>query len=348
MATTSISIIKKLTLLFLVVGGLIFAKPFLMPLCIGGILATLFLPFCNWMEQKRLPKGLAVFICFITLLIIITGILLLLGFKVAELLTDVALLKQKAITIVAQIKNYIFNHLGISIAKQTQILKAEQPSVGGIMQTVVSSVSATLANMSLVFIYFLFLLFYRLHLKQFLLKLVKPAQRHATEPIIGSVAKVSQQYMLGMFKMIVCLWLLYGIGFSVLGVKNAIFFAILCGVLEIVPYVGNLTGSVLTLLVAALHDASPSVLGGIVLIYVSIQLFQGWILEPLILGAQVKINALFTIIALVLGQLIWGIAGIVLAIPLTAMFKIICDHVEALQPYGFLIGEVKKQKHASK
>ncbi|MBC7652576.1 MAG: AI-2E family transporter, partial [Deinococcales bacterium] len=301
MAITSISIIKKLTLLFLVVGGLIIAKPFLMPLFIGGILATLFLPFCNWMEKKRLTKGLAVFICFITLLIIISGIVLILGFKVAELLTDVAILKQKATALIEHIQGYIFNHLGISIAKQSQILEDEQPSVGGIMQTLVSSVSGILANMSLVFIYFLFLLFYRIHLKHFFLKLVKPEQRNITEPLIGSVAKVSQQYMLGMFKMIACLWVLYGIGFSVLGVQNAIFFAILCGLLEIVPYVGNLTGSALTLLVAALHDASPSVLGGIVLVYATIQIFQGWVLEPLILGAQVKINALFTIIVLVLG-----------------------------------------------
>ena len=145
-------------------------------------------------------------------------------------------------------------------------------------------------------------------------------------------------------KMIICLWVLYGIGFSVLGVKNAIFFTILCGLLEVVPYVGNLTGSLLTLLVAAMHGASASVLVGIAEVYGSAQLFQGWVLEPLILGAQVKMNALFTIIALVLGVLLWGIAGIVLAIPLTAMLKIICDHIAALQSYGFLIGGMKKEK----
>jgi predicted PurR-regulated permease PerM len=67
-------------------------------------------------------------------------------------------------------------------------------------------------------------------------------------------------------------------------------------------------------------------------------------LEPLILGPQVKINPLFTIIVLILGQLVWGISGIILAIPLTAMFKIVCDHVESLKPYGFLIGELEGPK----
>ena len=72
-----------------------------------------------------------------------------------------------------------------------------------------------------------------------------------------------------------------------------------------------------------------------------IQFIQGWVLEPLILGPQVKINPLFTIIALVVGELVWGISGIFLAIPLTAMIKIVCDHIEPLKPYGFLIGEVE-------
>jgi predicted PurR-regulated permease PerM len=62
------------------------------------------------------------------------------------------------------------------------------------------------------------------------------------------------------------------------------------------------------------------------------------------LGPQVKINPLFTIIVLILGQLLWGIPGVILAIPLTAMFKIVCDHVESLKPYGFLIGEIVEQK----
>ena len=67
-------------------------------------------------------------------------------------------------------------------------------------------------------------------------------------------------------------------------------------------------------------------------------------MEPLILGPQVKINPLFTIIALVLGELIWGIPGIFLAIPLMAMFKIVCHHIESLKPYGYLIGEVETVK----
>jgi len=82
----------------------------------------------------------------------------------------------------------------------------------------------------------------------------------------------------------------------------------------------------------------------IIAVYMLVQLIQEWILSPLILGPQVKINAFTTILALVLGELIWGIAGVFLAIPLIGMFKIVCDHIEALKPYGFLIGEIENKK----
>ncbi len=344
MTITITSIIKKLLLLFLIIIGLVYAKVFLMPLTIGGILATLFLPFCHWLEGKKLPKGMAVFACFLLLLFIITTLTFLLGWKVAELTNDVSLLKQKAITIFTNTQEYIFTHLGISAKEQLEILKSEQPSYTSIMQMVASSLTNILKNLVLVLAYFLFLLYYRSHLKNFLLKLSLPSQRGEMEQIIHSATNVSQQYLLGLSKMIFCLWIMYGIGFSIIGVENALFFAILCGLLEIVPFVGNITGTTLTVLVTALHGAEFSVLIGIVITYAIVQFIQGWVLEPLILGPQVKINPLFTILALVLGELLWGISGIILAIPINAIFKIICDHIEPLKPYGFLIGEIETKK----
>jgi predicted PurR-regulated permease PerM len=147
--------------------------------------------------------------------------------------------------------------------------------------------------------------------------------------------------------MIVLLWVMYGMGFSILGVHNALFFAFLCGLLEIIPFINNLTGTSITVLVAAVQGGSSPMLIGIIVTYGIIQFIQGWVLEPLIVGSQVKINPLFTIIALVVGQLVWGLPGIFLAIPLIAMIKIICDHIEPLKPYGFLIGETNDVKNES-
>lgn len=344
MTTHSSTFLQKLALVFLIILGLYFAKDFLIPLCIGGILATLFLPFCNWMQRKKVPKGLAVFLCFFSLLLIIAVLITLLGLKLSEFLDNFTLIKQKSLEVGNHLQQYVFDHLNITAEEQLTILKKEQPSYANIFQLIFGSIASVFASLILVLVYFAFLLYYRNHIKNFLLKLVKESKQEEMKQVIYNATNVSQQYLLGMSKMIILLWIMYGIGFSIIGVENAIFFAILCGLLEIVPYVGNITGTVLTVLVSAIHGANPTMIGGIVVVYGIVQLIQGWLLEPLILGPQVKINPLFTIIVLVLGQLLWGIPGIILAIPLTAIFKIICDHIESLKPYGFLIGEITVPK----
>ena len=344
MTTTTSSIIKQLLVLFLVFAGLHYAKGFLMPLSIGGVLATLFLPFCKWMEGKKVPKGIAALVCLLVLLLTIAGIVALLGWQVSQLTGDFTLLKQKAMDTGARIQEFIFNHLGISTEKQSQILKDEQPSLTDIMQLVAGSLSYFFTNFILVLAYIFLLLYYRVHIHRFFIKLTPPSQQNEMEQVVSGVARVSQQYLLGLTKMIVCLWIMYGIGFTLLGIKNALFFAILCGLLEIVPFIGNITGTTLTVSVAAVQGASLPILVGIVSTYGAVQFIQGWVLEPLILGPQVKINPFTTILALILGEMVWGIPGIFLAIPLIAMFKIVCDHIESLKPFGFLIGEIETGK----
>jgi predicted PurR-regulated permease PerM len=334
------SVIKKLLLLFLVIAGVYYAKEFLMPLTIGGILATLFLPFSQWLERKKLPKGLAVFACFLSIILIMALIFALLGWKVSELASDFSAIKEKASESIDKLQQYIFNNLGISVKDQAKIINSEPRSYTAMVQKVVGSITTIMGDLLLVFVYFVFLLYYRSHIKNFLLKLSETSKRGEMEKIIESCANVSQQYLVGMSKMIVCLWIMYGIGFSIIGVKNALFFAVLCGLLEIVPFVGNITGTTLTVLVTALNGGNSTTLIGIVATYAVVQFIQGWVLEPLILGPQVKINPLFTIVALILGELLWGIPGIILAIPITAILKIICDNIDSLKPYGFLIGEI--------
>ena len=117
--------------------------------------------------------------------------------------------------------------------------------------------------------------------------------------------------------------------------KKCFFFAILSGLLEIVPFIGNLTGTSLTVFVSVVQGVGMPKVISIIVIYLLVQFIQKCILCPLIEGTQVKINAFTTIIAMVHGELVWSVACIFLAIPLLALFKIVCDHIETHKPYGF-------------
>jgi len=347
MTITSTSFIKKLLLLFLVVAGLYFARVFLIPLSIAGIFATLFLPFCKWLEKKKIPKGLASLICLLVLLLALVGIGTLFTWQITDLTKDFSLLTQRAEGIGDNIQKYIFDTFGITAKKQLQLLSNEKISIADTMQVVAGSVASMATDFILVMAYIFLFLYFRTHIRQFILKLVSPVQKTEMSKMLTGITFVSQQYLVGLAKMIVCLWIMYGIGFSLLGVKNALFFAVLCGLLEIIPFIGNLTGTTLTVLVSVVQGAGMPLVISIIATYLIVQFIQEWILSPMIVGTQVKINAFTTIIAMVLGELVWGVAGIFLAIPLIAMFKIVCDHIETLKPYGFLIGEIETRKKKS-
>ena len=338
------SILKKLLLLFATLVVLHYSKAFLMPLTIGGIIATLFLPFCNWMEAKKIPRGLTAFFSLLLIILLVSAILFLIGWKISSLASDLDSIKLKAIEKFNAFQNYLLVNFGIALEKQSQIFATEQPSYSNIAQKVAGSLQYLFINAILILAYIFFLLFYRGHLKQFILKLSPAEERANTEDILYRTAKVSQNYLFGLGKMISLLWVLYSVGFGILGVDNFVFFAVVCGFLEIIPFVGNITGTTLTVFVSAINGASAAQLFGIVAVYGTVQFIQGWFLEPLILGPQVKINPLFTIVALLLGEMVWGIPGIIVAIPAIAMLKITCDNVESLKPYGFLIGDVDNGK----
>lgn len=340
------SLLKNLLLLFLAVAGLYYAQGFLIPLTLGALLATLFLPLCRWLESKKVPRIAAALICLLLLLSFITAMGFVLSWQIARLTDDITLVKAKVIETAHFLEQYSHHTLGISNSEQSQILSHLQVTFARYAEALPGYMTHLFTGFVLTMVYIVLLLYYRTHLKHFLFRLSSGMERQEMETLITRATSVSQRYLTGLSKMIFCLWIMYGIGFSIFGVENAVFFAILCGLLEIVPFIGNFTGTTITVLVAAANGVGFPVLAGIVFTYGMVQFIQGWILEPLILGPHVKINPLATIIALVIGEILWGIPGIVLAIPMTAVLKIVCDQIPSLQPYGFLIGTIEDNKYS--
>ena len=343
--------IKILFFLFLVFAGLYFARPFLVPVAFGGIIAMLFLPICRKLEEKRFPKALAAISCIFLLVLFVAGIGVLLAWQVSDLASDLTGMEKRVQEFASRVRSYINSAFDISPQKQQEVLnkgQAGQTGIGSMVSQFLASFFGFAANTVIVLIYIFLFLFYRIHLKKFILRLVPADQRTETQKVIRETSRVAQKYLIGLALMIVTLWVLYSIGFSIAGVRNAIFFAILCGLLEIVPFVGNITGTALTILMAMTQGGGTNMIVIILVTYVVVQFFQTYILEPLIVGSEVNINPFFTILGIILGELIWGIPGMVLAIPTLGILRVIFDHVPALQPYGFLIGEEKKKKKGSK
>lgn len=337
-------VVLFLLLAFLGIAALYYAKPFLVPVCFGGLLAMLFLPLSLWFESKRIPKGLAILFCIIIFLAILSAIIWLISWQITDLASESSNIENKVKKMFSQVQDYIRSNFGLSKKQQDEIIAGQAESNSSFISGLGSVLTGFIVDFILVLVYIFLFMFYRDRIKTFVLKIVSSTQKKNAETIIYDIEKVSQQYITGLGMMIGCLWVMYSIGFSIVGVKYAVLFAIICGLLEIVPFVGNLIGNTLAVLMVIIQGGGIDMVIGVVITYLTVQFLQTYILEPLVVGAEVNINPLFTIIILVLGELVWGIPGMVLAIPLLGIVKIICDHIEPLKPYGYLIGSDKKKR----
>ncbi|RCH55790.1 AI-2E family transporter [Mucilaginibacter hurinus] len=336
-----------LFLFFLIFSGLYFSKEFLVPIAISAILAMLFIGFSNFLERRGISRAFSALFSMLVLLISIGLIVFLLSLRLSEFAADFDTMKTKLTELLDNLKQWVRATIGLSVKEQEKILKQGQESAGNggaMAAAVLASLMGMAVNLVLGIVYMYLFLYNRSHIKKFFIMLVPDSVNRKTDIVIHESAKVAQKYLSGLGGMIACLWVMYGIGFTLVGVENAIFFAVLCGILEIVPFVGNLTGTSLTVLTVLVQGGSGSMVIGVLGTYFVIQFVQTYILEPLIVGEQVSINPLFTIMAIVLGEMVWGIPGMILAIPLLGIVKIICDNVPELKPYGFLIGSEPKKK----
>lgn len=340
----SLKILLGIVLTYLI---LTHGKPFLAPLVFAGLFSMLLYPVCKRLERWGVNKGLAVVLSLLGLITLVVGIVWVLAIQVSDIRNNSGSIEQNITKRINDVQQFVSQRLGVSQQKQQQIIKQQQQSssnrISSFITGSVKHLGSALTDILLVVVYMFLLLYFRRHLQQFALMIVPDREEATTREVIINARKVAQKYLTGLAMMIVSLWIMYSIGFAIVGVKNPIFFAVLCGLLEIVPFVGNLAGTAITLLFALAQGGSTNMLIGIVITYGTVQFIQSYFIEPLVVGREVSIHPLFTIVGIVAGEFIWGIPGMILALPTLGVIKIICDHVPSLQPYGYLIGEEKKR-----
>ncbi len=124
-----------------------------------------------------------------------------------------------------------------------------------------------------------------------------------------------------------------------LGIKYALFFGVLAAVLNIIPYIGMFTATLFTILVTLTTSNNTSDIVWIIVIMYGIHIIDVNILMPKIVASRLRINALISILGVVIGGALTGVSGLFLSVPAVAMTKIICDQVEGLEAWGILLGD---------
>lgn len=332
----------------LAAAALHFAAPFLIPIVLAALLAMLLTRISEWLERKGMGRAGSSAVAVFLLLGVIAALGFILSWQLSQLTSSIDEMRERIASGATELRDWVANTVGISIDDQNKMIEEQTNQASGqanaLMMSFINSLATVVINTVLIVVYILLFLYYRDHLKRFVLKIVPRDKKQNAQEIIQKSEALSGHYLTGLFSMIAMLWVMYGVGFWIVGLKGALLFAIICGILEIVPFVGNLVGNVIAIFAALVQGGDLGMIIGIVAVYLTVQFLQTYVLEPLVVGQQVNINPLFTIMGLVAGEFLWGIAGMALAIPVIGIVKIICDNVPGLQAYGMLIGPTDPSK----
>lgn len=347
----SISVYRVNALLLLVILTTIilyYGKIFLVPLFFSILFAMLLLPVCRKLEKWGVSR---IWSNFIGIFIIILFVLIILGIIVAQgasMAQDITQIQAKAQQLIQAVQSWIQSQFGVAPQKQIAYLQKGvskiSESANKSLTSFLSGVMDLITGFVLTLLYFFFLMWKREKYKEFLLKLVDESNRAEVSRELSQITKVASQYLIGRLISMAFMAIFYMIGFTVAGLTNGPLIALIAVIPTIIPYIGSFIGSFFPV-VMALVSGSPGMLLPVVIIIFIAQVIDNNIIEPIVEGESLDISPVFTIVAIVLGEQIWGVAGMVLFIPMFAILKIICIHIPALHPYGFLLSnEVEEPK----
>ncbi|HEX9957418.1 MAG TPA: AI-2E family transporter [Fibrella sp.] len=322
----------------------------LVPLALAGLLAVILRPIENWLINRGMHKVIAITLALLLAIILLTGVGVLLSTQLADFADDLPKLRENLSELYVKARRWVRSEYHVSYRQQDKyIQKAQAQTMEGLQGTdAINVITGPLATLILIPIYVFLLLYYRSMLLHFVVVLFPQRYADCVRDILGEVKTVVQSYMVGLLIETACVAALNSIGLMILGLQYTILLGIMAALLNMVPYIGGLVATFLTVLVTMSYQSDISVLLGVVGIFLLVQFIDNNILVPFIVASKVRINALVSIIGVLIGGALAGVSGMFLSIPAIAILKIIFDRVDSLRAWGVLLGDQTPEQEGSK
>jgi predicted PurR-regulated permease PerM len=342
-------------LISLIALGYIFVigKEILSPLLFSFLFSIALLPVAGFFETRlKLPRSAASGVSVILLLVFISLIVYFVGSQISDLAKDWPMFKEQFGNTFSSFQNWIRLKFHVDVNRQmTYVHNATEKmlasSVGVIGATVVS-LSSILLFLVFVMIDTFFLLFYRRLIIKFLVAVFTEENSETVYEIVAQVEFIIRKYILGLLLEMAIVAGICCIAFLIIGVKYAILLGLITGLFNIIPYIGIFTSLVLSTIITIGTAATTTKVVLVIATIVGMHLIDSNVLLPVIVGSKVKINALITVLGVIIGEMFWGIPGMFLSIPVIAICKVVFDRIESLRPWGMLLGDEKDEEQPVK
>ena len=323
---------------------LYFGQDIIFPILLSGLFAIILRPVVSFLNKKlHFPHFIAVVFAIVLFVLIFLGVFYFISIQVSDMANDWSKIKNNLYYHLEHFQQLIRDNFHLSKREQNEIInkatKKGMDSSTEIVSTTLNSFTDVALNVTLIPIYtFLFLLYQNLFIT-FLCKLYKPEHHKKLREILFQIKTAVQSYVVGLLFEMVAVSILTTIGLWMIGVQYFILLGILTGILNLVPYIGILFAGALTILVSLSGSTDLSIVLGVIIVNIVVQLIDNNILVPMFVNSKVQINALVSIVGIIIGNVLGGITGMFLAIPIIAILKVIFDRIETLEPWGYLLGD---------
>jgi predicted PurR-regulated permease PerM len=326
-------------LLIVILGAILLREGsfIFVPLIWGVFFAFALNPLSNWFEERRIPRGLAIILSILLVSLGVFGVFYLLFNQMIGLIGDIpeigSAFNSKIETYMVDIQNLT----GVQFDSK-EIINYEKIFDFGRLNQTIFATGKTVALAGIIPLYIFLLMYYKDFFVEFLIR--KSAD--SNEKIINwakDSGKVIQFYLAGILKVTIIVAILAGIFFYIIGVKYFLLFAVFIAIMNLIPYVGVFISSMFAILYVFLTTDSVVFPVLTFLVLWGIQLLENNLITPIVVGAQVKVNALAVVLAILIGGWVWGISGMILFIPLVGVLKITLERNQQLSAYGFLLGD---------
>lgn len=322
---------------------LFIGKNIIVPIVFATIIAIMLNPVVNLLVRIKIHRVLAITIVMVLTFLLLFAFVSLLISQVNRFSDSWPLLVEKFNGIINEVISEGADYFNKDpqkihewVAKtQGEIINTSTAAIG---QTLVI-VGSGLVVLFLLPVYIFLILFYEPLLIEFIHKLFGIDNKSQISEIVTQVKTVIQRYLFGLLIEAVMVAALDTLALMILGIEYALLLGIIGALLNMIPYIGGLVAVAMPMMVALVTKTTPLYAIYVLIGYYIIQLIDNNYIVPYIVASKVRINALFSIIVVIAGNALWGIPGMFVSIPLLAIVKLICDHIEPLKAWGFLLGD---------
>ena len=332
----------------LVIALLVIGQNIIMPVIMAFFISIMLLPIYRFLIRYKIPESLSIILPILLVAIFVAGIIWFFSAQIGVLVNDFPQIKENVAKHLHSLQDWISSLTGIDTKKQTDFINEKSDDLLNMGGKVASGAAVTLSSVfvfvGLLPIYIYLILFYKDILLRFTFMWFKPAHHPKVKEVVYETESIIKSYLVGLLIQISYMTVLLGGILLLFDIKHALLIGVIFALLNLIPYVGALIGNLIGVLLTLTSSTELWPVVTVLAVIAVVQFLDNNILMPRIVGSKVKINALFSILGVLIGGTIAGVSGMFLSLPIIAVMKIIFDRSEQFKQWGVLLGDERPEK----